>query len=338
MNQYHIDAMLQDTMELNELGVHLLTTTTTATTTTVHQVGKRNNNNDQEAVSALTNSLCIVKQLLINLEEEEEEEQKDHEDDVMMDMHGYEEDDEDLDLIRMVTLPYLKDSFMANEEMGDETTFIYDKVMVLNHTGAPPPSSSSSSSSGSVDVQRYSNIIKIHAGCVVYNLAMAHHRRAMVMNACLNKAKHLYNMVEKLLPSEYSNTYSTSSSSCGGSPSMTQRELDATLLLKLASLNNRAHIQYHQGCYDEAQMDLKEVAYLLNQVEEQREHQLDERVKPTTAQNTHVNTTTTTVNTSSSSSTTTTTTNIRNLIHANEWEGFVLNILLLTRPLLAAAA
>ena len=322
MDQYSIDAMLQDTMELNELGVHLLTTTVHP-----HHHLLDGIDNDREAVSALTKSLCIVKQLLINLEEDDEDEEDElqqqdnrHHEDVMMDIrHEYQE--EDLDLIKMVTLPHLKDSFMENEEMGDETTFVYDKVMVLNHTGAPQ---SSSSSSRIVDVQRYSNIIKIHAGCVVYNLAMAHHRRAMLMNGCLNKAKQLYNMVEKLLPSEYNNN------NYFGSPSMTQRELDTTLLLKLASLNNRAHIRYQQGYYDEAQRDLKGVAYLLNQVEEQREHNVDdERAKQHTTvhNNSHVNT-----NTSS------TTTNIRNLIQANEWEGFVLNILLLKRPLIAAAA
>ena len=313
MDQHERHTLLCSTMELNERGVQLLVT----------------GGQDKEAVAALAQSLGIVKQLLTNVEDEEEEQQQDNT--YMMATEEEEEDDyapvlpscEELlqdEPIKMITLPHLGSQQGCQAEGSyDDETFIYDKVMSLNYI--PPSPTSSLSQGGRSNV----NVIKLHAGCVVYNLALAHHRRAKMMNGgCLNKAKTLYSMVDKLLPTDYDFTTTNNNNDYSDSglcqSKLSPHELEVTFLLKLASLNNMAHIQYEQFCYDEAQDGLREIAQLMYQVEEAQNHQQQQQMIQQQQQHQQKQT------------------NVRSLIQIHEWDGFVLNIMLLIPPTIAAAA
>jgi hypothetical protein len=267
------DILLRDTALLNEKGAALLLA-----------------GDDKSAVACLTQSLMIVKRLLNVIDEEDTQSLSQSQSqlssasitDAKTTLHSSSSSSFQILQPSSVVLPNLNHPQIES--------FIYDRVVTF------------------VSDNANNGNIKLHAASVVFNLALAHHRRAIILamagnlsssKLCMEKAKQLYQMVLQLLPEGFG-VVNPGDKSASEQPCVYS---DMTRMVRLAAINNLCQIHYEQGLYDQVHDGLGDMLTLIYQAEAEA---------------------------SSSWS-------FRALFRANEWDGFLLNILM-TRPNVAAAA
>ena len=131
---------------------------------------------------------------------------------------------------------------VALPEMGDEQqSFIFNEAIIVS---TPSPYDDE-------DEEVSEEHVHVYTGIVIFNLALAHHRKAKSSQittgrcGCLTKADKLYGMALKILGHDFSNTIS--------------------VLVKLASINNMAVIRFEMGDSERAKSGLQHLSKMLQQ-------------------------------------------------------------------------
>lgn len=142
-----------------------------------------------------------------------------------VDQTSEEEDEEEPS--KLAALPYPT----SLAQLQDPNYFIYTKVLQIIPSSIPDP-----------------NNLPIFSACIIFNLALAYHRRGTTAGhvSCMNKAENLYNMITRLL--------------------QTTMENDIAVFLGMIAVNNLSHIHYEQGRYEESKEGLGWLSSLIRQV------------------------------------------------------------------------
>ena len=152
-----------------------------------------------------------------------------------------EDDAVDEDSKKMSFASSAQHSTVMLPEMGEQhQSFIFNEALNLSR----PPGSQ-------YDEELTEHDVHVYTGVVIFNLALAHHRRgkdgqvATGRGGCLTKADKLYGMALKVLAHDFTNSVS--------------------VLVKLASINNMAEIRFEMGDNDSARTGLQLLSKLLQQ-------------------------------------------------------------------------
>lgn len=153
---------------------------------------------------------------------------------------------------------YPMDSFVHSKvfplfgmQKEDDSSFLYCNAVTL----CPEDPQQQSRHVALLNKKDDQRMIRVYAASIVFNLALVYHRRGRrnLQQVCFQKALTMYDMVRKLLVAETGLIAACNKSSTGTS-----------LLLLVAAVNNASHIRFYQEDYAQAQEGLQLIGGLFH--------------------------------------------------------------------------
>ena len=180
--------------------------------------------NDSLAVESLSKSIRIMKQSLVKIPAKD---QSSLDEDYSF-CFGGEEDSDSHETVQLPNVEPGQETFLFNQALH-----LNDKVGYCSITTTTEPSEQE---------------IHLHTATVIFNLALAHHRRGLknCSSALLIKSEKLYNMLLKLVAHHGYNTSRMA------------------LTVKLASIYNLASLRFDAGNFEGAREGLGELASIVH--------------------------------------------------------------------------
>jgi hypothetical protein len=204
---------------------------------------------------------------------------------------------------------------LSGMQKEDDTSFLYCNALALCPEG---PHQQSRQVALWTKQDEDQCMLRAYAASIVFNLALVYHRRGRnnLKQICFRKALTMYDMVRKLLVAEPVLIGACNKSSTGTS-----------LLLLVAAVNNASQIRFDQGDYADAQEGLQWMGGMFHRYSATVGDASEDLVMNDTTSTDH-----------EYSSPNRRHSERQHIMEDHEMQGFLLNVLLLCAPSVAAAA